>query len=174
MLNREEIRTLIEQHALVSGYIDLATQLTPNGFDLTVASVCAFSGAGALDFSNTERVLPAVVPVGVKKRKRTDAYGWWDLKPGIYKVATNETVKLPKDLIGMAFPRSSLLRMGAFTQTGVWDAGFNGKSEFIIQVSNPRGIRMKQNARVVQLIFTRINETRIGYDGIYQQGGARC
>lgn len=173
MLNREEIRALIEQQSLVSGYIDLQTQLTPNGFDLTVNSICAFKGSGDVDFSNKERKLPAVIPLAAKRRKKADAYGWWSLKPGIYKIATNESVKLPKDLIGIAFPRSSLLRMGAFTQTGVWDAGFNGTSEFVLQVSNPKGICIKQNARVVQLIFTRINETRIGYDGIYQQPGGR-
>jgi dUTP pyrophosphatase len=70
----------------------------------------------------------------------------------------------------MAFPRSSLLRMGAFTQTGVWDAGFKGASEFILIVQNPAGLKLKQNARVVQLVFTKINETAQGYNGIYQEG----
>jgi dUTP pyrophosphatase len=168
MLNREELLALISQHNLVSDYIDLQTQLTPNGIDLTVHTICAFSGNGSLDFSNKERVLPAVRPLIPKKKKRGDTYGWWMLKPGAYKVTANETVRLPKDLIGIAFPRSSLMRMGAFTQTGVWDAGFRGKSEFILQVTNPKGLRIKQNSRVIQLVFTRITETRIGYSGIYQ------
>jgi dUTP pyrophosphatase len=169
MLNREEIRTLIETQGLVSGCVDLQTQLTPNGIDLTVNSICAFAGMGSLDFSNKERVLPAVIQLAAKKKKRADAHGWWVLKPGAYKVTANETVRLPNDLIGVAFPRSSLMRMGAFTQTGVWDAGFNGKSEFILVVTNPKGMRIKQNSRVIQLMFTRINETMTGYNGIYQQ-----
>ena len=168
MLNREEIVALVKQ-GLVTGFIDLETQVTPNGFDLTVAAIAGFAGAGQLDFSNKERMLPKVRELVPRKRRRTDAHGWWRLAPGAYRVTTNETVKLPKDLIGIAFPRSSLMRMGAFTQTGVWDAGFTGKSEFILQVTNPRGMRVKQNARIVQLIFTRINETRDGYNGIYQQ-----
>lgn len=170
MLNREEILALVKE-GLVTGYLDLATQVTPNGFDLTAASIAGFTGAGQLDFSNKERVLPKVRELVPRKDKRTDAHGWWCLKPGAYRVTTNETVKFPKDLIGIAFPRSSLMRMGAFTQTGVWDAGFTGKSEFILHVSNPRGVRIKQNARVIQLIFTRINETLNGYNGIYQAGG---
>jgi dUTP pyrophosphatase len=169
MLNREEILALIEKQGLVSGYVDLQTQLTPNGFDLTVSSICVFAGAGSLDFSNKERVLPAVKPLQAKTKKRADQYGWWELEPGAYKVVTNETVRLPKDLIGIAFTRSSLLRMGAFTQNGVWDAGFNGTSEFILQVVNPKGMRIKQNARIIQLMFTKINETMTGYNGIYQQ-----
>lgn len=171
MLNREELAERVGKQGLVKDYVDLQTQLTPNGFDLTVNSICAFAGAGELDFSNKERVLPKVKVLVPKKKKPSDAHGWWSLKPGAYKITANETVNLPRDLIGMAFPRSSLLRMGAYTQTGVWDAGFNGKSEFILLVSNPKGIRIKQNSRVIQLIFTRINETRIGYNGVYQQAG---
>jgi dUTP pyrophosphatase len=86
-------------------------------------------------------------------------------------VVTNEKVKLPLDLIGVAFPRSSLLRMGAFTQTGVWDAGFEGISEFVMVVTNPSGMKLKQNARLVQLVFTKITETETGYNGIYQNKG---
>ena len=59
--------------------------------------------------------------------------------------------------------------MGAFTQTGVWDAGFKGKSEFILVNENSQGLRLKQNARIIQLIFIKINQTNLGYQGIYQE-----
>jgi len=168
MLNREEIKRLIESRGLVTGYIDLAAQLTPNGFDLTAAAVYGFESAGALDFSNKERSLPLSKEIAAGKQAADDRFGWWELKAGIYKVMTNETVNLPLDLIGMACARSSLLRMGAFTQTGVWDAGFKGRSEFVLVVQNPHGLRLKQNARVAQLMFTTITETENGYSGIYQ------
>ena len=80
---------------------------------------------------------------------------------------TNESVNLPNDLAGLAFPRSSLLRMGCFVHVGVGDAGFHGKLEFIFVVGNPKGVSLKQNARVAQLIFTEIEETKRGYDGVY-------
>jgi len=103
-----------------------------------------------------------------KKSDPQDKFGWWALKKGAYKVRTNETVSLPNDLVAIAFSRTSLLRMGAFTQHGVWDAGFTGKGEFILVVENPNGIRLKQNARVTQLAFVGINETSHGYDGVYK------
>jgi dUTP pyrophosphatase len=168
MLNREEIKRLITNDNLVSGYIDLDTQLTPNGIDLTVFEIWEFSGAGALDFSNKERVLPEYRQVAPLKKKEGDKFGWWHLVRGAYKIVTNEAVALPLDLIGIAFPRSSLLRMGMFTQTGVWDAGFKGRSEFILIVENSKGVDIKQNARLVQLMFTKITETEQGYDGVYQ------
>jgi dUTP pyrophosphatase len=169
ILNREELAKLINEVNLVSKWVDLHTQLTPNGFDLTAARLYAFDADGALDFSNKERVLPACTELLPVKQKSDDAFGWWKLDAGAYKVVTNEVVDLPKDIIAMAYPRSSLLRMGAFTQTAVWDAGFRGASEFILVVNNPAGIRIKQNARVVQLVFERINETRQGYSGIYKE-----
>jgi len=169
MLNREEIKRLIDKSGLISNYCDLDTQLTPNGFDLTAAGIYEFSGLGAVDFSNKERILPECRELFPQKENSSDKFGWWILNQGVYKVLSNETVKLPLDLIGVAYPRSSLLRMGAFTQTGVWDAGFEGKSEFVLVVQNPRGMKLKQNARVAQLLFTRITETENGYNGIYQK-----
>lgn len=169
MLNRQEIEKLIKEQGLITGYIDLDTQLTPNGFDLTVAEIFEFDTKGALDFSNKERVVPEGKKILSKKKKRDDKYGWWTLGTGTYKIRTNELVNLSKDLIALAFSRTSLLRMGVFTHHGVWDAGFKGKGEFVLVVGNPKGIRLKQNARVAQLIFTRINETRKGYSGIYKE-----
>jgi dUTP pyrophosphatase len=169
VLNREELARLISEDDLISKYVDLHTQLTPNGFDLTAARMYAFAADGALDFSNKERLLPDCTELLAGKLKPDDAFGWWQLDQGTYKVVTNEIVDLPKDIIAMAYPRSSLLRMGAFTQTAVWDAGFRGTSEFILVVNNPAGIRIKQNARLVQLVFERINPTQEGYRGIYQE-----
>jgi dUTP pyrophosphatase len=167
-LNSHQIKALIKEKGLVSGYIDLDTQLTPNGFDLTVGQVFEFDSSGAVDFSNKERRVPAGRAILPKKESPDDRFGWWDLGPGAYKILTNETVDIPNDLIGIAFTRTTLLRMGAFTQNGVWDAGFRGRSEFILIVENPHGIRLKQNARVVQLVFQPINAATRGYQGIYR------
>ena len=57
MLNREEIEKLIKDEQLIEGFIDLNTQLTPNGIDLTAASVFEFYAQGAVDFSSKERVI---------------------------------------------------------------------------------------------------------------------
>jgi dUTP pyrophosphatase len=168
MLNQREIEKLISEDRLIEGYVDLATQLTPNGIDLTCGGVFKFDSSGALDFSNKERKLPAGKELLPKKKKSKDKFGWWKLSPGTYKVKTNETVNLPNDLIALAFTRTSLLRMGAFTQHGVWDAGFRGKGEFVLVVGNPAGISLKENARIAQLVFEPINKTSKVYNGIYQ------
>ncbi len=166
MLNKQEIQKLISEKKLIEGCIDLETQTTPNGFDLTAGKIYEFDTPGAIDFSNKERVVPEGKELSAQKVKPEDKFGWWNLKQGTYKVRTNETVNLPNDLVAQAFTRTTLLRMGAFTQHGVWDAGFHGRGEFVLIVGNPCGIKIKQNARIAQLVFLPTKETE-GYKGIY-------
>ena len=167
MLNKQEVRLLIEDKNLIKEYINLDKQLTPNGLDLTVRGIEQFEFPGALDFSNSERVVPSTKEIVPQKKNPEDKYGWWQLQKGAYKVRTNEVVNLPNNLVALAFSRTSLLRMGALTQNGVWDAGFKGRGEFILVVENLAGIEIKQNARIVQLVFFRVEETE-EYEGIYK------
>ncbi len=163
ILNDKSIRFLIKDAQLVSGYIDLKTQIQPNGFDLTVRDIALFDGSGQLDFDNTNRSIPFV------KSIPESPDGWITLKPGAYLVTTNEYIKLPNNIIAIAYPRTSLLRMGAYTLHGVWDAGFEGRSQFLLVVTNPSGIKIKKNARIAQMVFIKLNgDVEKAYDGIYK------
>lgn len=166
-LNKEEIRNLIEEEDLIENYIHLETQITPNGFDFTVKEIERFKEKGKLDFSNDEREIPETEPMEPEKKDPEDKYGWWELEEGVYKIKTNEIVNIPSDLVGIAFPRSSLLRMGCFIQNGIWDGGFSGRSEFLLYVG-PNGVDIKENARVDQVMFFKMDEVERGYDGAYQ------
>ncbi len=168
VLNREHLREKIENENLIQDYPHLETQLQPHGFDLTAAEIHRYSGKGKLDFSNSEREIPDSTPVKPEKKDPDDDYGWWRLEPGAYKVIMNEKVDIPEHLAGFAFPRSSLLRMGATIENAVWDAGFTGTGSFMLVVHNQEGIEIKENARVNQIVFFHIDETE-GYDGVYQE-----
>ena len=167
MLNKKQIEKLIKENKLVENYIDLEIQLTPNGFDLTVAEISKFSNAGAIDFYNKERVMCSFEKIEPVKNDDQDKFGWWQLSKGAYKVKTNEIINMPNNLIAMASTRTTLLRMGAHTAHGVWDAGFCGKSEFLFIVENNNGILIRPNARVAQLVFVPTQETE-SYTGIYR------
>lgn len=81
----------------------------------------------------------------------------------------NEVVEIPPDVMAIARPRSSLLRMGATIETAVWEPGYKGRSQSLLIVHNPEGIKIKRNARLMQLIFFRLeNDAEKLYDGIYQ------
>jgi len=162
MLNDREIRRLIEEHQLITGFIDLATQLQPSGFDISLESVEAFMGGGAVDYSNKERVLADTEPL------MADDGGWFDLPQGCYKVVYNETVKMPLDVAALARTRSTLLRNGATLGTAVWDPGYQGRSSSLLVVHNPHGIRLKRDARIAQLVFFQTGRVEKGYSGAYQ------
>lgn len=163
-LGREAILArLAGENPLISGYLALEDQLQPNGFDLSVAQVSELTGPGALGRTNAERVVPDARPLTY------DAEGWLDLTPGMYQVLFNEIVALPNDLMALGRPRSSLCRCGATLGTAVWDAGYTGRSTSLLVVTNPAGLRLARDARVLQLVFFTLDmPTAEGYSGIYQ------
>ncbi|MBE8539535.1 deoxyuridine 5'-triphosphate nucleotidohydrolase [Geoglobus acetivorans] len=159
-LSKKEIRSLILEKELVADYIDLDTQLQPNGFDCTMRKVARISGTAKIDFDNSERVLPEVEEIEFEN-------DWVFLEKGYYRVYLNEVVRIPEDMMALARPRSSLIRAGANVLTAVWDAGYIGRSEVGLVVYNESGIYLKRNARIVQLVFFRLDNRTEGYSGIY-------
>lgn len=158
VLSAEEIKRRIEK-GLIRDFLDLSTQLQPNGFDCTLRAVAKLRGAGKIDFDNSERTLPETEDIEFKE--------WVYLPQGIYKAVLNEIVKLDEDLMAIARPRSSLVRCGANVLTAVWDAGYEGRSEVAIAVHNPYGIWLKRNARIVQLVFIKLCSKTQKYSGAY-------
>lgn len=159
---------MVEEKSLIQDYIHLETQLQPAGFDLTADEIHCFRENGRLDFSNDERKIPETEKIEPVKKEEGDKYGWWKLEPGAYKVVMNEKVDIPEDMMGVAHPRSSLLRMGCTVGNAVWEPGYTGPGEFLLIVENPEGVEIKQNARLNQLTFEQIDKTE-GYDGRYHQ-----
>lgn len=168
-LNREQLGRRIKNGDLISDFIHLETQLQPSGFDLTAKQIHRFKEEGRLDFSNSEREIPKTEKIKPEKKSDEDEYGWWKLEPGAYKVVMNERVDIPENLVGVAHPRSSLLRMGCTIGNALWEPGYTGPGEFVLIVQNPEGVEIKENARVNQLTFEEIDETE-GYDGMYHEG----
>lgn len=166
-LDRESIGELLAAvPPLVEGYPSLETQLQPNGFDLTLQSIAAITSAGQLGADDADRQLAGVIPVSF------DETGWANLPAGAYRITFNEIVHLPLDLIALGRPRSSLARSGVSIHTGVWDAGYRGRSEALLVVYPGQGFRLQQNARVLQLVFFRLLQpVREGYQGRFQGEG---
>jgi dUTP pyrophosphatase len=135
----------------------------PNGVDLSLEAVWLLDGRGSLGRSNAQRELPPRALLAF------DADDWLVLPPGAYGIRYAEWVELPRDCAGLCFPRSSLLRMGVHVPTAVWDAGYAGRGEGLLQVSNPHGVRLQRGAGIVQLVVFRLSEAaRTGYAGNYQ------
>lgn len=163
VLSGNDIRRLIKRKPpLVEGWISLDEQVQSNGFDLTLRDVSVMQSAGKIMADNSQREVSALSMLEFDKE------GCIDLAAGIYMITYNEVVHLPKNIMALGRPRSSLLRCGVNVGTAVWDAGYEGRSQSLLMVHNPQGFRMQKNARITQLIFMVLTGESEGYKGIYQ------
>ena len=169
VLSYGEIKKLLKRRSdspsLIENAIDIKTQLQPNGVDFTVWKIFGFANtAGKIAFDNSERELPETSEIKFNENN------WIYLPKGYYKIILNEKLNIPKDVMAIGAPRSSLLRVGVSVETAIWDAGYSGRSECLLIVFNEAGFYIKKNARVVQLVFIKISRiTRSGksYNGQY-------
>jgi len=163
VLSKSDIRELLHTHPpLVEGYLDLNSQLQPNGIDVTVRDIAVPGTAGAITVENADRRLSNLSGLDF------DSKGYLDLSPGSYLITLNEIVNLPTNVMALARPRSSLLRCGVTIETAVWDAGYSGRSQALLVVHNPSGFRLQKNARVLQLVFFHLTGETEAYHGKYQ------
>jgi len=164
VLGREALLRLIRrERPLVGEWLDLEQQVQPNGFDLSLREVGRYVGPGVVARDNVGRRLPEVAPLPFGED------GFLDLAPGPYQIVFNEVVDLPRDLMALGRPRSSLCRCGVSVHSAVWDAGYRGRSTSLLVVDNPAGFRVQKDARLLQLVFFGLGEAVAeGYRGAYQ------
>jgi len=163
VLSKAEIQRLLKKKPpLIEGCLNLEEQLQPNGIDLTLRDVALLQSSGRVTVQNSQRLLPELAPLVF------DGMGFIDLMPGAYIITYHEIVNLPRDVMALARPRSSLLRCGVNVGTAVWDAGYSGRSQSLMVVYNPQGFRLQKDARIIQLIFFKLSQKTEGYKGIYQ------
>jgi len=163
ILSKQDIRRLLQQEPpLIEGYVDLDSQVQPNGFDLTLREIALPQTPGRLAVNDSQRLVSDLAPLVF------DGLGFVDLMAGTYIITYNEIVHLPNNIMALARPRSSLLRCGVTVETAVWDAGYSGRSQSLMVVYNPQGFRLQKNARIVQLIFLALTGETEGYSGSYQ------
>ncbi len=131
-------------------------QEQPNGVDLTLARVYEQTEAGHIGVEGKT--------VG-DRRELEPEDDTFHLDAGGYIVQYAETVSIPEEHVGFLYPRSSLLRNSCMLNTAVWDAGYEGKGEGLLQVHHP--IELEQGARIAQLVLAEAAHEGT-YDGSYQ------
>lgn len=149
---------MFESGRYVAEHVDpvLEAQIQPSGVDLTAAAV----------FEQTEpgRVGRDGKRVG-ERRELDPADGTYRLDPGGYVLRYGQRVAIPDGHVGFVYPRSTLMRNSCMLHTAVWDAGYEGRGEGLLEVHHP--VEIEAEARVAQLVFARA-EHDSRYDGSYQ------
>ena len=149
---------MFEPGTLVGKYLTPTTdtQLQPNGVDLTAAAIVEQTTPG--------RISQDGKTIGDRRAIKADD-GVFRLDPGAYILQYAETVEIPEGHIGFIYPRSSLMRNSCMLHTAVWDAGYKGKGEGLLEVHH--AIEIEAGARVGQLVFATAEHEHT-YDGDYQ------
>lgn len=153
IINRQLVRNL--QH--------VEQQQQPCGIDLTLRQVSKWTSAATIDFDNTNRQSAKVSQLPFDDHTQKII-----LQQGAYLVDFNETVQVPLDCMASVFARSSLWRSGIGIHAGVVDAGYEGAMGALMEVKNPNGVVLYQNAKLAQIVFEEMGEKVEGYKGIYQ------
>jgi dUTP pyrophosphatase len=163
ILSKKDIFERIKQKpSLIESYINLEEQLQPNGFDITLKEVAMIQSGGQIAVSNKNRQISRLSPLAF------DGMDNVELAAGSYVITFNEIVNMPKNLMALGAPRSSLLRCGVTVHMAVWDAGYCGRSQSLLVVYNPYPFRVQRNARIAQLVFFELTDETEGYNGAYQ------
>ncbi len=155
---------MFKSGAFVAEQIDpvAEAQIQPNGVDLTLDAVFEQIDPGRIGRDGKEIGERQSVP---RDERDEDGPETYYLTPGGFVVRYAETVRIPENHVGYIYPRSSLLRNSCMLNTAVWDAGYEGRGEGLLQVHHD--VELERGARIAQLVLADA-EHEGTYDGSYQ------
>lgn len=162
VIGYEDILKLIKQDpSLIEGVDENNVQ--PSGIDLRVKRIFRLRNGGFLGIK--DRRTPSVEIVAEKEGEK------FKLKPnGFVLVETMERVNMPKDIMAIVLPRSSLFRCGVSLHTAVVDPGFQGTLTFGMKNLSELPFEIEMGSKIGQIVFERVKGNVKLYNGKYQGG----
>ena len=150
--------------AFVADYITPVAdeQIQPNGVDLTLDVVFEQREPGRIARGGKEVGDRIARPLEELEQKEPETYY---LPKGTYIARYGERIEIPEGHVGFVYPRSSLMRNSCMLNTAVWDAGYEGRGEGLLQVHHD--IELERGARIAQIVFAEADHEDV-YDGSYQ------
>ena len=148
----------------VAEYVSPATdeQIQPNGVDLTLDVVFEQLEPGRITTDGKEIGERVARPLEELERRMPDTYY---LPQGAYVARYGERIHVPEGHVGFVYPRSSLMRNSCMLNTAVWDAGYEGRGEGLVQVH--QDIEIERGARIAQFVLAEADHEDV-YAGTYQ------
>jgi dUTP pyrophosphatase len=154
---------MFEPGAFVADHVEpiREEQVQPNGVDLTLETVFEQVGAGRIGRDGTE--IGDRSELDVERRDGAEVHV---LSSGGHVARYGETVRVPEGHVGFVYPRSSLMRNSCMLDTAVWDAGYEGRGEGLLEVYHE--IEIERGARIAQFVLAKADHVGT-YDGSYQE-----
>ncbi len=165
IISIDEILRLVKEEKLVENLCERELKDPEGaGFDIRVGNIykinsCGYLGVEERDTSNTE----LIAEYGKQKE--------YILKPNEYVlIKTMEKVNLPKNLVMLTFPRSSLHRCGVFLIATQTAPGYKGGLIFGLKNICDKEFRLELGARVAHIMFFEVKGKGNLYRGQWQGG----
>ncbi len=144
-------------------------KVNPNSVDVAPKKIFKLPDNAEIFFEGKKRgfvINGEFVPLKDALVEITPQGDYWVLEPGRYYVVFPE-VEVPLDVVGFAYPRSTLNRLGIIkSQTAVFDPGYKGEWNQTFWV--PVKARVHVGEAWVQLVFVRNAGVSGKYDGHWQ------
>jgi len=161
VIGYDKILELIDKKKLIEN-VD-KNNVQPSGVDLRVKAVYKLKNGGYLGIKN--RQTPNVDMVSDKVGDKII------FEPNEFVlVETMEKVNMPKDLLALILPRSSLFRCGVSLHTAVVDPGFIGTLTFGMKNLSDYPFELEIGSKIGQIVFEEVKGNDKLYNGKYQGG----
>ena len=150
--------------AFVARHVSPTTdeQVQPNGVDLRLDVVFEQLEPGRITRDGKEIGDRVARPLEELEEKAPATYY---LPKGSYVARYAERIAVPEGHVGFVYPRSSLMRNSCMVNTAVWDAGYEGRGEGLLQVHHD--VELERGARIAQFVLAEADHEDV-YDGTYQ------
>jgi dUTP pyrophosphatase len=135
-------------------------QIQPNGVDLTVGQIFRTSGVAKFSESGYDK------PERIMIEPRPD--GYYQLYSGQYPIVYGEEIEIPDGYVARVYPRSRLMRSGLHLTSALWDQGYEGIGEGLLQVPNSIDrVQISDGLPIAQMTFISADDVE-SYDGTHQ------
>jgi len=161
VIGYDKILELIDKKKLIEN-VD-KNNVQPSGVDLRVKVVYRLKNGGYLWIKNRQTPNVEIVSdkVGDKIVLEQNEF---------VLVETMEKVNMPKDLLALVLPRSSLFRCGVSLHTAVVDPGFIGTLTFGMKNLSDHTFELEIGSKIGQIVFEEVKGNDKLYNGKYQGG----
>jgi len=162
VIGYEDVLRLIKRKPSLIENVD-ENNIQPSGVDLRVKCVYRLKNGGYIGVENRKN--PDVEASAKEIGKKII------IKPNEFVlVETMEKVNMPKDVMAIVLPRSSLFRCGVSLHTAVVDPGFQGTLTFGMKNLSEFPFEIEIGSKIGQIVFEEVEGNVKLYNGKYQGG----
>lgn len=146
------------------------TNIQPNGVDLRVGEIKRVVGDSATLGTGGYNKPKRMTVEPFERRYDNPGQLTWRLYSGRYIVVYDEKIEIPEGHVGRVYPRSRVMRSGMHLTSALWDQGYEGRGEGLLQVPPCLDyVDIEVGASIAQMVFERADGVDEAYDGVHQE-----